>query len=239
MSAIIMKRNRKNRRIRGIIFPFGLFILLIIMAGCSSEAETSTFDVESEITGKEKEEILGTVNDRIYENVERGDEKGEATILSAIYRGGKDESVPEGRYEIYGTQAGVITIFDEDGEPWLEEVLGTSTETVTVSLLDTDSVHADGGFESVSIAKAEEQADTQLTNGVWEVGEDIKPGMYKMYSESGHGNVLIFAEGEDPRVYEIIGGMVSETETDIYKKVTLEEGELIRITGMANVSFEN
>lgn len=234
MKNIIMKNNR--------LFYTGLFfaILICFLTGCSSAAETSTYDVESEITGEEKDEILGIVYDRIYEKVERGNEKEEPTLLTAIYRGGKDATVPEGRYVISGSQGGLITVLDKDGNVWLKEAL--LGDSIVVSLLDTDTVHADAGFdEFVSITKAEEWDGLFLTTGIWEVGVDIEPGTYKFFSDGGHGFIQVFEEGKLPRVYEIIGGMMYEQVGDqfeeidmgIYKKITIEEGQKIRVTGVA------
>src|SRR5699024_10858282 len=182
-----------------------------------------------EITGEEKEDILGTVNNRIYEDVERGNEKEELTKLSAIYKGGKEVSVPEGRYNIFGIQAGVLTLLDENGEPWLKETLNESS--VTVSLLETDIIHADAGFDNVTITKAEENNEPLFTKGIWEVGTDIDPGTYKVFIGYGHGFLEIFEEGKEPRVYEIMGNMVGETQTDIHKVITFEEGQKIRVKG--------
>jgi len=229
MNAIIMKVSRMNIRGTHCIFLFGVLILISLATGCSSDAKTMTYDVNSEITGEEKEDILGTVNDRIYEDVERGNEKEELTKLSAIYKGGKEVSVPEGRYNIFGIQAGVLTLLDENGEPWLKETLNESG--VTVSLLETDIIHADAGFDNVTITKAEENNEPLFTKGIWEVGTDIDPGTYKVFIGYGHGFLEIFEEGKEPRVYEIMGNMVGETQTDIHKVITFEEGQKIRVKG--------
>lgn len=235
MRNIIMKNNR--------CFYKGLLLsvfILCFLTGCSAAAKTSTYDVEREITGEEKDELLGTVYDRIYEQVERGNEQEEPTLLTGIYTGGKDATVPEGRYVISGSQGGLITILDEDGNVWLKEALFGGS--IVVSLLDTDTVHADAGFdEFVSITKAEELDEPLLTTGIWEVGIDIDPGTYKFFSEGGHGFIQVFEKGASPRVYEIIGGLMYEQvgekfeiiDTGIYKKITIEEGQKIRVTGVA------
>lgn len=237
MKNIIMKNNRPFDK------GFFLSILVIVicfLVGCSAAAKTSTYDVESEIMGKEKEDLLGQVHDRIYEKVERGNEQEEPVLLTGIYAGGQDASVSEGRYVISGSQGGVITLLDEDGNVWLKEAL--LGDSIVVSLLDTDTVHADAGFdEFVSITKADDWHEPFLTTGIWEVGVDIEPGTYKFFSEGGHGFIQVFEEGVSPRVYEIIGGIYDErvgdklveTDTGIYKKITLEEGQHIRVTGIA------
>lgn len=221
------------------IFLLGfILIALCFLAGCSSLAKTSTYDVHSEIVGEEKDEIIGVVNERIYENVERGHEKEEPTILSAIYRGGKDATVQEGRYVITGSQAGVITLLDEEGTVWFKELLFGNQ--ITVSLLETDTVHADAGFDDfVSITKAEEWTEPFLTNGIWEVGKDIEAGIYKFFTEGGHGFMHIYEKNKSPRLYEMIGEPIDD-EVDqtykaigkeIYKEITLREGQHIRVTG--------
>src|SRR5699024_211191 len=237
MKNIIMRNNRAihHRRI--------LLILIMVsgfLSGCSAAAKTSTYDVHSEITGEEKDQILGTAYNRLYEKVERGNEKQDPTILSAIYLGGKDATVPEGRYVITGSQGGLITILDADGNVWLKEAL--LGDHITVSLLDTDTVHADAGFdEYVSIKKAEEWTEPFLTTGTWEVGVDIEPGTYKFYSEGGYGFIQIYEAGTSPRLYEIIGGVYDEerdiVNPNIYKEITVTEGQQIRVTG-TTVKYE-
>lgn len=149
--------------------------------------------------------------------------------------------MPEGRYVITGAQGGLITILDEAGNIWLKEMLLGMEDSITVSLLETDTVHADAGFdEYVSIAKAEESDEPLLTRGIWEVGIDIEPGTYKFFSDHGYGFIQVFEEGKSPRVYEIIGDSSNEQEEeqleeidiDLYKQITIETGQKIRITGV-------
>ena len=77
---------------------------------------------------------------------------------------------------------------------------------------------------------------TELTTGIWVVGLDIKPGTYTASSKNGlNGSVTLF-EGDLPIARLLLGSdglKFSESE-----KITLQEGQIIRISHIPTVVFK-
>lgn len=99
----------------------------------------------------------------------------------------------------------------------------------------TDKSKSDDSSSNKSMPTGE---DTTLSSGNWEVGKDIKPGIYVLTAPSGSGNV-----DSDPKNYEnpsiniILGSGEEDHETTKYRAY-LNDGDQINISGLDTVNFE-
>ena len=98
----------------------------------------------------------------------------------------------------------------------------------------TFSIVFDGGYSTVTIKPVKTELSTELTTGIWDVGLDIEPGNYTISIPDGYGFVQIFEEGKDPQLFELMGGEL----TDSKSQVQLKEGQKVRVSKVSMVKFE-
>lgn len=140
-----------------------------------------------------------------------------------------------GRYMITGYPTGNIFVYDEKGDLVLSEIVGSyaGPGSLTIDIQSGYTVRADGGYDSVEITPVPTALATDLTAGLWEVGLDIEPGEYEIALDTKYGYLHVFEEGKEPRVFELIGGEIAKSDGH----VTLEEGQVIRVTGTSLIRF--
>lgn len=211
------------------------FCSFFLLNGCGAASEVITsYEENYEIIGVEKENLLENMSDTIYQSIERNHSGAQEVILNVIDKYGNDLTLPEGRYEISGGYSGDIEIRDEEGKLLLTEIIAPSplgVESVTVDLNGSHILHVDG-FKEVMITPVPTESSTELTTGIWEVGKDIEAGNYSV-TGGALGNLVIFEKGEEPQVYEIIGG-----EPTMAIDVQLKTGQKIKISGLIMAQFE-
>ena len=223
------------------VTPFLIAVSLLMLAGChplqrAESDKISPYEKNFEILGSEKDVLIGKVNPAIFNTVDRNNEDAEQVERDVFTKEGVEVLLKQGRYTISGYPAGNIFIYDEDGELVIREIVGQigGVGSLTVDIEDTYTLFADGGYDRVSFTPTPTELSTDLNAGIWEVGLDIKAGEYIFGSEYGMGYLEIHEKGKDPVLYEVIGG----NETGSKSRVTLTDGQKIRVTGISLVQFE-
>lgn len=221
----------------------GTFCLLLLMAagmaGCSEVSKSpeinSAYERNFEIIGPEKDKLLGIVNPVIYQMVDRKNVNAEPVSIPVITKEGKEVKLKAGRYMFTGYPTGNIFVYDENGDLILSEIVGSyeGAGSLTMDIQSSYTVRADGGYDSVEITPVPTALTTDLTAGLWEVGQDIEPGEYEIAIDSKYGYLHVYEEGKEPRVFELIGGEIAKSDG----LVTLEEGQVVRVTGTSLIRF--
>ncbi|GEM_PF-5025968 len=212
-----------------------MMISLLFFTGCQPQPSEKVLSYQTnyEITGDEKEKLLENMSESIYDSIDRTNAMAKEMVVDAIYKEGKDITVPEGRYQISGQLSGNVYIRDENGGLLLHELIAPpplGIETITVDLSGSHIIHVNS-FEQVFITPVETKVSTDLSTGIWEVGKDIKEGTYVVTGDD-LGYLQIFEKGQSPHIYEVIGGD-SGTKID----VLLKKGQKLKITGTTQLHF--
>lgn len=232
MRSIIYKGHRDMKIPIFLMF----FASLFVFSGCESHSEEALLYEENyEITGSEKEELVGEISETIYDSIDRSNANAKEVIIDAIYNEGEDLSLPEGRYHITGQLTGNVSIRDREGKELFHALLAPpplGVDSVTVDVSNTHVVHVDG-FEEVHITPAPTQLATELNTGIWEVGKDIEEGQY-VVTGNELGYLQVFEKGKSPQVYEVIGGNGATK-----MNVQLKNGQKLVITDLLNIKFES
>ncbi|WJY26698.1 hypothetical protein [Sporosarcina trichiuri] len=217
-----------------------LVLLISLSAGCQTKSVPSSESVvryaeNQEITGKEKQELIGSVHPGLFTEVDRANSEARETAVPVVPKTGETITLPPGRYMIAGNPTGNIYVLDKDGKQILREIVGdyAGAHTLTVSVDESMTVRADGGYDSVSVFPAETEPRNTLSAGVWKVGTDIDPGVYTISTDELYGYLQILERGKDPILYELIGGTSGKTES----RVELREGQWLRVTKTSTVVF--
>ncbi|MCG3089529.1 hypothetical protein [Sporosarcina cyprini] len=235
----IMRQASKGNT-AGIAGTFCLLLLMAVgMAGCSEVPKSpeinSAYEQNFEIIGPEKEKMLGAVNPGIYQMVDRENRSAEPVSIPVVPKEGTEVKLKSGRYMFTGYPTGNIFVYDEKGDLILSEIVGSyaGSGSLTIDIQSSYTVRADGGYDSVEITPVPTALATDLTTGLWDVGQDIEPGDYEIALDYGYGYLHVFEEGKEPRVFELIGGEIAKSDGH----VTLEEGQVIRVTGTSLIRF--
>ncbi|WP_284139076.1 MULTISPECIES: hypothetical protein [unclassified Virgibacillus] len=210
---------------------------LITLSACQQPSETVIrYQENFEIIGEEKEAMVGNISETIYDSIDRSNAAAKEVQLAPIAQDGEEVTLPEGRYQISGQITGNIYIRDEAGKLLFHEVIApypSGVERVTIDVNNSHTVRVDG-FEEVFITPVATKLSTELTTGIWEVGKDVKEGIYRVAS-SGFGSFIIFKQGESPRVHELFSSHENrETTFDVH----LQKGQRIIVSGATMVQLE-
>lgn len=220
-----------------------LLSFTILFVGCSQEPseKVQAYEDNFEILGEERDELIGDVSETIYESIDREHTDLEEIIIFPIDKLGEQVTPPAGRYRIgvgefsmtNAPQSGRIVIYDENDKLLMDELYDQfyGVGSVTVDLNGSHTVHADG-IDSLSLLPVETAFATDLHAGIYEVGKDIEAGAYEIMAELGFGYLYLFEEGKEPRVFEFLN---TSPESNI--KLELEDGQKLRISGIALVHF--
>ena len=229
--------------LKGSRLSFALIaIVLLVLTGCGRVLNAPSFnnmtaiEKNSEIVGDEKNEIVGNVNKAIFDSVDRANLKAETYETGVIEKSGMEVKVPEGRYMIFAGMAGNVFVYDEQGDLVIRELFDEiyGVDSLTVDIRDDYTVFFDGGNEGATIMPAETLISNELTPGIWEVGVDIEAGKYSISVGGGVlGHLQVFDPNKEVRVYELIGGDTTRTESH----VELVDGQKLKITGINSIQF--
>ena len=220
-----------------------LFIVLLVLVGCGRVLNATSYnnmtaiEKNSEIVGDEKIEIVGNISKTIFDSVDRANLKAETYETGFIEKLGMEVKVPEGRYTIFAGMAGNVFVYDEQGDLVIRELFDDfyGVDSLTVDIRDNYTVFFDGGNEGATIMPAETLISNELTPGIWEVGIDIEAGKYSVSAGEGVlGHLQVFDPDKEVRVYELIGGDTTRTESD----VQLIDGQKLKLTGLKSVQFK-
>lgn len=220
----------------------GILVCMIILSGCHNLQGTNTeigsvYADNYEITGTARDEIIGTVHPAIFTTVDRSNKEAKRKYGPMPSRKGAKVTIEAGRYALSGNPTGNIFIYDKDDNLLVREIVGdkAGVPTITADIDSTFSIFFDGGYNSVTIAPVKTMLSTELTTGIWDVGLDIEPGSYTMSIPNGYGFVQIFEEGKDPRLFELLAGGLTNSES----LVQLKEGQKVRVSKVPVVYFES
>ncbi|MDN4606268.1 hypothetical protein [Sporosarcina highlanderae] len=211
-----------------------------IISGCNEFPEVSSeivapYEKNYEIVGSEKDSLLDSNHPAIYKTVDRENKGVEPVMIPVVPIEGKEVSLKTGRYIITGYPVGNIFIYDENRNLLLTELVGSyaGVRSLTVDIDASYTVRADGGYDSVQITPVSTSLSTDLSAGLWNVGQDIESGDYDIAIELGYAYLHVFEEGKEPIVYELIGGTVGKTDGH----VKLKEGQMLRVTKTSMLKF--
>lgn len=227
-----------NRRVHLLM---GVILGLSLLASCNplqqAESEkTNKYIQNFEITGMEKEEIIGDINPAIYTRVNRSNEGAKAVSIPIVPKDGKEVQLSTGRYVVTGYPVGNIFVHDKQGELILSEIVGdyAGSSSLTIDIDSSYTIRADGGYDSVEITPVPTLLNDVLTAGVWEVGTDIAAGTYEITIGYRYGYLHILEQGKDPSLYELIGGTLGKS----ISQIDLKDGQILRVTETSAIEFK-
>ncbi|WP_252502477.1 hypothetical protein [Sporosarcina sp. Marseille-Q4943] len=213
---------------------------LCTLAGChplqgAGNEKNVSYERNFEIIGPERDELIGNVNQALFNTVDRSNERIGESTAPIMSKDGKRFSLLSGRYLLHGYPVGNVFIYDKKGDLIIREIVGGSggVRSLTMDIDKTYSIHVDGGYAAITAEPHPTMFSNELTAGIWEVGLDIEAGDYVVTSPWGLGYLEIHDKGEEPRLYEIIGGDGIKSES----RVTLTDGQILRITKVSMVEF--
>ncbi|GKV70613.1 hypothetical protein NCCP2716_31110 [Sporosarcina sp. NCCP-2716] len=219
---------------------FLLLVLLLCAAGCQQKGIPSTESVVRysqgyELTGREKEKLVGPVHPGLFAAADRNNPGAGQVSIPVVPKTGESIELPAGRYMITGYPTGNIYVLDAEGKTVLREIVGdyAGAHSLTVSIEESYTIRADGGFDSVEVTPAATSLQNVLTAGIWEVGTDIAPGRYTISLDETYGYLQVLEEGKEPLLYELVGGTAGRTEGS----VELKEGQWLRVTETGAITF--
>lgn len=209
-------------------------VSLFILTGCIQQLSDKVLSYQEnyELIGDERVEIIGNISNTIYESIDRSNSEATELIIDPIFQEGNDVILPEGRYAIAAQIAGNVFVRDEAGELLFHDIIAPppfGVGKVTFDVNGKHIVHVDG-FEQVFITPVATQLSNELSPGIWEVGKDIEEGSYTVTGD-GFGYLQIFQQGEEPKVYELLGATNQEI------TLHLKEGQKVKITRVSTVQF--
>ncbi|REB06119.1 hypothetical protein DVB69_14405 [Sporosarcina sp. BI001-red] len=227
-----MKNIMRNGR--AIVFVF------LLLVGCQAKHIPTTeqavrYEQNYELLGDEKDELIKLVNPALFTTVDRSNPQAEAVSVPVVPKTGEELKLKTGRYMITGYPTGNIYVFDAQGKEILREIVGdyAGAGSLTVSIDESYTVRADGGYDSVEVFLSPTSLNTELSAGVWEVGTDIKAGKYTISVDQGYGILQILEKEKDAILYELVGGTIGRTEST----VQLKEGQWLRVTDASFITF--
>lgn len=230
-------RKRCNAK-RNFIAVFGSLLLL---SGChnlqgSNQEISNAYADNYEISGTTRDDIIGTVSPAIYTTVDRSNKEAKRKYGPVSSKKGVKLSLETGRYIITGHPTGRVFIYDEDGNLLVQEIVGdkVGVPALTADIDSSFSVVMDGGYDIVTIEPVKTKLSTELAPGIWDVGLDIAPGHYTISTPYGYGFVQIFEQGEEPRLFELTAGELTNSQS----RVQLKEGQKVRVSKVSIVNFE-
>lgn len=215
-----------------------LLCSIILIVGCDFTSSTAHSEEvikareNFEITGDEKDEIIGDINERIFETIDRRD-KSEENQLHIKTKADRAYQVPvTGRYEIYGFGTGFIYLHDENDEIIHKDFFAYGMESVTVDVKEEYFIRF-SGLDQLFIKEVDTEVANTLTPGIWEVGNDIEPGDYMMTGE-GYGYLSIMEPTEESQLFEVIGSPFASSTSN----VQLKEGQKVILRSALEVNFD-
>ncbi|WP_060210125.1 hypothetical protein [Sporosarcina koreensis] len=218
-----------------------IIISMLLLSGCHNLQGTRSNKITAyaenyEIIGTTRDEIIGTVHQAIFTTVDRSNKEAKRTYGPMPTKKGAKLNIETGRYALTGYPSGNIYIYDNDDNLIVQEIVGekAGVPTLTVDIDSTFSIVFDGGYNTVTIQPVKTELSTELTAGIWDVGLDIEPGTYTISIPYGYGYVQIFEEGKDPQLFEMMGGELTGSQS----QVQLKEGQKVRISKVSMVTFE-
>lgn len=235
-------KNIIRKRFEAQVVLIVIFVSMLILSGChnlhgnKSEMIRSAYADNYEITGTAKDKIIGTVHPAIFTTVDRSNSEAKRTYGPMPSKKGAKVTIEAGRYELTGSPTGNIYIYDKDDNLLVREIVGekAGVPTITADIDSTFSIVFDGGYNTVTIQPVKTELSTELTAGIWDVGLDIEPGDYTISIPYGYGFVQILEEGKDPQLFELMGGELTGSQS----QVQLKEGQKVRVSKVSMVKFE-
>lgn len=235
-------KNIMQKRFEAQVVLIVIFVCMLILSGChnlhgnKSEMIRSAYADNYEITGTAKDKIIGMVHPAIFTTVDRSNSEAKSTYGPMPSKKGAKITIESGRYVLTGNPSGNIYIYDQDDNLLVREIVGdkAGVPTLTADIDSAFSIVFDGGYNTVTIQPVKTELSTELTTGIWDVGMDIEPGDYTISIPYGYGFVQIFEEGKDPQLFEMMGGELTGTQS----QVQLKEGQKVRISKVPMVVFE-
>lgn len=225
------------------IYFSALMFCFLLLIGCSEETSQKvlSYQENNEITGEEREELIGDISPTIYESGDRDNKNAEEIYIQPVDKQGEKLTPPAGRYIITAgdlggePQSGRVLVYDANGLLLIEELLDSyiGVGSVTVNLNGSHTVHVDG-IDELLVSPVPTTTSNELTAGIWQVSEDIDAGNYTVVAtEYSFGYLQIFEKGETPRVFEILNNPTNST-----INLQLKEGQILKISGVDYLKFE-
>ena len=169
--------------------------------------------------------------------------KPTVTLGTGKYVAGKD--IQTGRYMVTAERGyGSFVTYEVDTRfPEISEMLGFFADPayvprIAVTLTENQEIEIKGGkLGEVTFTPLATALLTELNTGIWVVGLDIKPGTYTISSKDGRSGSVALMEGDLPVAKVLLGEGGGNFKK--YETLMLAEGQVMRISNIPVVLFEN
>ncbi len=155
------------------------------------------------------------------------------TLNSGTYYVGKE--INQGIYITEADSSGKVELYDSKGNKVFEETIkenGNSVPNKSVIILKDGDKLVISGMNKLNFTPYKRQYRDVLNQGIWQVGENVKPGNYMIEIPSGVGGISVSDAIGMPIFNELVNNSVSQS-----VKISLVKGDNINIMGLSGVKL--
>ena len=155
------------------------------------------------------------------------------TLNSGTYYVGKQ--INQGIYITEADSSGKVELYNSKGNKVFEETIkedGNSVPNKSVIILKDGDKLVISGMNKLSFTPYKRQYRDVLNQGIWQVGENVKPGNYMIEIPSGVGVISVSDAMGIPIFNELVNNSVSQS-----VKISLVKGDNINIMGLSGVKL--
>ncbi|WP_066874637.1 hypothetical protein [Clostridium mediterraneense] len=155
------------------------------------------------------------------------------TLNSGTYYVGKQ--INQGIYITEADSSGKVELYNSKGNKVFEETIkedGNSVPNKSVIILKDGDKLVISGMNKLSFTPYKRQYRDVLNQGIWQVGENVKPGNYMIEIPSGVGVISVSDAMGMPIFNELVNNSVSQS-----VKISLVKGDNINIMGLSGVKL--
>lgn len=155
------------------------------------------------------------------------------TLNAGTYYVGKQ--INPGIYITEADSSGKVELYDSKGNKVFEETIkesGNSVPNKSVIILKDGDKLVISGMNKLNFTPYKRQYRDVLNQGIWQVGENVKPGNYMIEIPSGVGVISVSDAMGMPIFNELVNNSVSQS-----VKISLVNGDNINIMGLSGVKL--
>lgn len=204
----------------------------------SSENSVSSSSFSQSINGQNQSVTIESYGTILQENPNADNSAAKEVDLKAgTYEVGKD--IMPGYYEVAVTGTGKIDVYDSAGNELLnvtiKESNKTGVATIKMQLNKGEKVDLQG-VQGVKFTPYTHKYLSTLNEGIYEVGQSVKPGNYSMEIPAGIGSVSVL-DADGSLIYNEM--IVEGQNNNQSQKVNLElkAGDTINVNGVNGVKL--
>lgn len=240
------ERSKPKRPFHKTIWFWLLFVLAIAgVAGGSIYANTVNNNTMTQqsitqqpTTGQQTSE--GVRSSTVVINGNESDVSGinnsnakSITLNAGTYYVGKQ--INPGIYITEADSSGKVELYDSQGNKIFDETIkenGNSIPNKSVIILKDGDKLVISGMNKLSFTPYKRQYRDVLNQGIWQVGQNVKPGNYMIEIPSGVGVISVSDAIGMPIFNELVNNSVSQS-----VKISLVKGDNINIMGLSGVKL--